>query len=287
MRQGARLPPWLFGKWVLVEAGSLKKAFPMKNKLEKRDAATRCRRLAQSAVVAGVALATPVLAQDGPNSSLFSGQSMAPQVSVGQPQAPRGTNDAQRVRFQPTPAPLSSSWYEAPIPAPKEVRVNDIITIRVDMGAKVVSEGAVSRRKTGRYDAVLNDWLVLVGLRKLKVDPQSTGDQRVQAQTNQQYRATADTQTTESLKFEIASKVTAILPNGNLVLEAHRQVFNNEEVWLHSLHGVCRREDIQPGNVILSKDLADLNIEKKEYGAVRDGYKRGWMVRFVDQFNPF
>jgi flagellar L-ring protein FlgH len=78
-----------------------------------------------------------------------------------------------------------------------------------------------------------------------------------------------------------------VLPNGTLVIEAHREIRNNEEDWLVSLSGICRREDIQPGNVILSKDIAQLKIDKREMGAIQDSYRRGWFTRFYDMFNPF
>ena len=73
---------------------------------------------------------------------------------------------------------------------------------------------------------------------------------------------TGQLDTTESLKFEIAATVAAVLPNGNVVLEAHRVNQNNNEQWMHSLSGVCRREDIGPNNVVLSKDIANLQREE-------------------------
>jgi flagellar L-ring protein precursor FlgH len=180
-----------------------------------------------------------------------------------------------------------ASWYQVPLPPPKEVKVNDIITIRVDIGGRFSSDAQLQRRRTAQYDAVLDDWIVLEGLKAIKPAPQSDGDQRVQGNLNQLNRVTGQLDTTESLKFEIAATVAAVLPNGNVVLEAHRTVRNNNEQWLHSLSGVCRREDIGPGNVILSKDIANLHIEKRELGQIRDSYKRGWLSKWWDQFGPF
>jgi flagellar L-ring protein precursor FlgH len=180
-----------------------------------------------------------------------------------------------------------ASWYQVPLPPPKEVKVNDIITIRVDIGGRFSSDAQLQRRRTAQYDAVLDDWIVLEGLKAMKPAPQSDGDQRVQGNLNQLNRVTGQLDTTESLKFEIAATVAAVLPNGNVVLEAHRTVRNNNEQWLHSLSGVCRREDIGPGNVILSKDIANLHIEKRELGQIRDSYKRGWLSKWWDQFGPF
>jgi flagellar L-ring protein precursor FlgH len=73
-----------------------------------------------------------------------------------------------------------------------------------------------------------------------------------------------------------------------VVLEAHRTLKNNEETWDYSLTGVCRHEDINPNtNTVLSRDIADLAIHKRERGQVREGYRRGWFTRFFDVINPF
>ena len=216
-------------------------------------------------------------AQDGPNSSLYSGRmgSFTPVRSM------------QNQTYGYTPPP-STNWYEVPLPPPKEVRVHDIITIRVDLGARMSSDVQFQRRRTAQYNAILNDWVHLEGLRALKKDPQTDGDQQVQGNLNHLDRVTGDLETTEAIKFETAAEVTSILPNGNLVLEAHRTIRNNEELWMHSLTGVARREDIGPGNLLLSKDILHLNVEKRETGHMRDSYKRGWFWRWFDTaLNPF
>jgi flagellar L-ring protein precursor FlgH len=237
----------------------------------------------QSAALTGLSLgcAGIILAEDGPNSSLYSGR-------MGSFTPVRQTQQYGAAQAYGAGPPQSTSWYETPLPPPKEVRVHDIITIRVDLGARMSSDVQFQRRRTAQYNAILNDWVFLDGLRALKKDPQRDGDQQVQGNLNHLDRVTGDLETTESIKFELAAEVTAILPNGNLVLEAHRTVRNNEELWMHSLTGICRREDIGPGNLLLSKDILHLNVEKKETGHMRDSYKRGWFWRWFDTvLNPF
>ncbi len=230
------------------------------------------RRAAAATLACG--LPALALADDGPNSSLYSGRLQTFPTSA-------------QVEGAVAAAPLPTSWYEVPLPPPKEVRVHDIITIRVDMAVRMNSDAEWQRRKNARYDALLNDWVILKGIRAVKPAPQSDGDQRIQGNLNIQDRAQGELETTESLKFDIAASVASVLPNGNLVLEAHRTVRNNHEYWLHSLSGVCRREDVGPGNIVLSKDLANLQIEKREMGQVRDSYKRGWLTRLIDEYTPF
>jgi flagellar L-ring protein precursor FlgH len=237
-----------------------------------------CRRRAflQGAVCTGLSLGLTglALAQDVPNSSLYSGQAGS-------------FATARQVSTQFGAPPPATNWYEVPLPPPKEVRVHDIITIRIDLGARVSSDVQFQRRRTAQYNAILNDWVLLEGLRALKPDPQPDGDQQVQGNINQLNRVTGDLETTEAMKFEIGAEVAAILPNGNLVIEAHRTIRNNNELWMHSLSGVCRREDIGPGNLVLGKDIANLHIDKRELGHMRDTYKRGWFARWFDQFQPF
>jgi flagellar L-ring protein precursor FlgH len=223
---------------------------------------------------------------DGPNSSLYS--SRVASVRQSAPPAVAGLTRAQLNAGAPEPLPPSNlSWYEIPLPPPKEVKVNDIITIRVDTGARMSEMAQLQRRRTAQYDARLNDWIVLDGLRAALPAPQTEGDQRIQGNLQQLNRVTGQLDTAESLKFDIAASVAAVLPNGNIVLEAHREVRINNEQWMQSLSGVCRREDIGPNNTVLSKDIANLRVEKRELGQIRDSYKRGWLSRWWDQFGPF
>jgi flagellar L-ring protein precursor FlgH len=245
----------------------------------------RRRAFLQGAMFTGLSLglAACVESDDGPNSSLYSTQlTSASRVSQAS-QSPTTTGNFQL----DAPPTLPPSWYEIPVPPPKQVRINDIITIRVDTGARVSESAQVQRRRTGQYDARLNDWVILEGLRAIKPAPQSDGDQRIQGNLTQLNRVTGQLDTAESLKFEIAATVSAVLPNGNIVLEAHRVIQNNNEQWMHSLSGVCRREDIGPNNIILSKDIANLRVKKEELGQIRDAYKRGWLTKWWDQFGPF
>lgn len=186
------------------------------------------------------------------------------------------------------PLSLSNgSWLYRKVPPPKEVRMRDIVTIRVDEKSQSFSEGQVERRKTGLYDAILKDWLILDKLKAIHLSPQSQGDPRVNGTLNQLYRAEADMETRESVKFDIAAEIVDIRPNGTLVLEAHRIIRNGEETWEYSLTGICRRDDIGPDNVIFSQDIAELSLAKNERGTVASGYRRGWLFKLMDLFQPF
>lgn len=179
-----------------------------------------------------------------------------------------------------------ASWTYSPPPPQRSFRIQDIVTIRVDELARMRADGAAETRKNTLYDAILRDWVSFRGGR-LTTGQEPNGDPRVNVQSNQLYRADAAIESRESLTFSVAARVVDIQPNGNLVLEANKTIWMNDNSWETSLSGICRAQDIAPDNVILSRDLLDLQIRKKEKGQLRDGYKRGWLTRWIDEFNPF
>ncbi len=125
------------------------------------------------------------------------------------------------------------------------------------------------------------------GLRWIKPSPQSDGDPRARGQLRSDYLTLGELQTSESLTFNIAAEVVDIRPNGNLVLEGRATARVNEEVWTVMLSGLCRPESIGPNNVVLSRDIINLNIRKVETGSVAAGYQRGWFQKIFDLFQPF
>lgn len=188
--------------------------------------------------------------------------------------------------ISPAMGMASASWTYMPPPPRRTFRLHEIVTIRVDELARVSAEGNAEARRNMFYDAVLSDWVSLSGGR-LRPDQQAAGDPRMRGLSNQQFRAQAAIDSRESLAFSIAARVVDIQPNGNLVLEANKTVWINDNQFETSLTGICRAQDIAPDNVILSRDLLDLNIRKNEKGAIRDSYKRGWLTRWFGEFNPF
>jgi flagellar L-ring protein FlgH len=182
---------------------------------------------------------------------------------------------------------LAASWTaQPPIPA-RNLRIHDIVAIRVDETATTNAQGNAQSRKTTLYDARLNDWLELVGWDTVKPAKQPDGDPRAQGQQNEVYRGSSSLQTREQVTFNIAAEIADIRPNGTLVLSAKKTIEDNDNTWLVSLSGVCRPQDVGPDNVILSRNIFDLAVRKQELGHVRDGYSRGWFTRWLARFKPF
>ncbi len=179
-----------------------------------------------------------------------------------------------------------SPYYQEPV-QPRKLQLNDIVTVVVKEQSTYFSEGSVDRRKNGLYEAVLKDWVKLAGLLTLKPAEQADGDPKASGTIQQTYRTDSELELRDRVEFKIAATIVDIRPNGNLVLEAHSTIQQDNEVFDTSISGIVRPEDISPDNTVLSEDLAEKKAYKKSKGHVRDGYRRGWMTKVIDSVNPF
>lgn len=180
----------------------------------------------------------------------------------------------------------TASWTYQPAPPMRVFSKNDIITIRVDEIARMLAEGEAEKRRSSLYSAVLTDWID-ISRGRIRPDPLEEGEPAVGGASNDRFRNEASVESRESVSFNIAATVVDIRPNGNLVLEARKSIRVNDNVWESSLTGICRAVDVGPDNIVLSKDLLDLEVHKQDQGQLRDGYRRGWFTRWLDRLQPF
>ena len=178
-----------------------------------------------------------------------------------------------------------SFTFQKPVEVRKFQR-EDIVLIRVDIKAEVTSDALLKRDKDASIEASLLDWVRLDGL-ALKPAPQKDGDPKVAGELEEEYNTKGRFSQRDRIAFNIAARVVDIRPNGHLVLESHRTIRNNNEIWDASLSGIVRPEDVDQGNMIMSNKVSELRIDKRERGTIRDSYRRGWLTKMWDNFRIF
>jgi flagellar L-ring protein precursor FlgH len=72
----------------------------------------------------------------------------------------------------------------------------------------------------------------------------------------------------------MTAQVIAILPSGNLVVEAQRKIFMNNQHEDVVVRGVVRPNDIGSNNTVPSASLSNLEIEMKGKGIISDSVRR-------------
>jgi flagellar L-ring protein FlgH len=68
----------------------------------------------------------------------------------------------------------------------------------------------------------------------------------------------------------LAGRVLQVLPNGNMVIEATRDVDINNERTTAVVQGLIRPGDVAADNSVLSSSVSDLRLQLKGKGVVSD-----------------
>ena len=159
----------------------------------------------------------------------------------------------------------------------KASRVGDIVTVLIVEDAEG-SKGAQTR--VSRTSTVEAETRTLLGIAEV---PRLAAD----AEFANSFTGRGSTSRSGELTAKITALVTAVLPNGSLVIEGRREVLINEEKEYLSISGIIRPEDIRPDNTILSTYVADARIEYTGWGVINDKQHPGWLVRILDWVWPF
>ena len=91
----------------------------------------------------------------------------------------------------------------------------------------------------------------------------------------------------ETINAQLSVRVIDVLPNGNLVIEGHRQTAFSGEKQDAILRGTIRADDVTPSNTVLSSQVADATIQFINNGVVTDNQRRGWFTTIWQKLTPF
>lgn len=96
------------------------------------------------------------------------------------------------------------------------------------------------------------------------------------------FRGEGESKQNNELQGSITVMVTAVLPNGNLVVAGEKWITINQGEEFIRLKGIIRPTDINPDNTILSTKLANARIIYSGRGAVNDSNAMGWLSKFFN-----
>jgi len=82
------------------------------------------------------------------------------------------------------------------------------------------------------------------------------------------------TDSSTTLQTTMTAQVIAVMPSGNLVVEAQRKIFMNNQHEDVMVRGLVRPKDIGPNNTVPSTALSNLEIEMKGKGIIADSTRR-------------
>jgi len=94
------------------------------------------------------------------------------------------------------------------------------------------------------------------------------------ANSSTSLKGQGETDAGSNVTTTLSGRVIALLPNGNMIVEAERYILINSQHETMLVRGVLRPGDIGPNNIAPSTALANLEIELKGKGVVTDSISR-------------
>ena len=153
----------------------------------------------------------------------------------------------------------------------RAAQVDDLVTIVVSEQASAVATGAT---QTSRASAVQSQVTALAG----KKSAGGALANLLNAQTAQSLNGAGTTSRGATLSATLSARVTAVLPNGYLVLQGTKDVQVNSEHQLVTVRGVIRPADLSQGNIITSNQIAQMEIKIDGKGVVNDAIRRPFIL---------
>jgi len=144
----------------------------------------------------------------------------------------------------------------------KARKLNDTLVILVAVQTTAAQTGNVNSQRAFQTSSAITG---LAGDLKTKgVNPLFA------ANSATQLKGSGATDSSTTFQTALTAQVIAVLPSGNLVVEAQRKIFMNNQHEDVIVRGVVRPNDIGPNNTVSSSALGNLEIEMKGKGIISD-----------------
>jgi flagellar L-ring protein FlgH len=153
----------------------------------------------------------------------------------------------------------------------KASQVDDMITVVVVENASAVSSGTT---KTSRVSSTKNSISALAGLTKAAGPWANLAGVNGDTELNGQ----GTTSRNVVISTTLTARVSAVMPNGAMLVEATKDVEINSERQTIVVRGIVRPADVASDNTVLSNRLGQLEVRLNGKGVVGDAIKRPFFL---------
>jgi flagellar L-ring protein precursor FlgH len=191
---------------------------------------------------------------------------------------------------RPRPASANSLWRtgaRAFFHDQRASKVGDILTVNIDINDTAAVQNETSTDRTSSFDGGVK---ALFGLESTiaKVLPNAPDPAHLLTSgTASKLEGAGSVKRSEAVSLTLAAVVTAILPNGNLVIQGRQEVRVNQELRELTVAGIVRPEDISAINTIKHTQIAEARVSYGGRGQITrvQGTPPGQAL--AEKFTPF
>ena len=196
----------------------------------------------------------------------------------------------------PMPAPMvserrpSSLWQTGSRAFFKDQRaanIGDILTVMVSFDEKAKFDNNTQLDRASNTQMGIPQ---LYGLQQqiAKILPKAANiTDLVDTNGTSNHQGTTEIDRKESVNVKVATEVTQVLPNGNLVVVGRQEIRVNNEVRELQVAGVIRPQDISSTNTITYDKLAEARISYGGRGQLMDVQQPRYGQQVLDVLLPF
>jgi len=144
----------------------------------------------------------------------------------------------------------------------KARKVNDTLVILVSVQTTAAQSGDVNSQRAFQTSSAITGLAGDINTKGL--NPLFNGN------SSTSLKGSGATDSSTTFQTSLTAQVIAVLPSGNLVVEATRKIFMNNQHEDVTVRGVVRPNDIGPNNTVASSALGSLEISMKGKGIISD-----------------
>jgi len=165
--------------------------------------------------------------------------------------------------------------------------VGDLVTVMVSIQDEADMENSTKRSRDNSESMGLPRLLGLEAsygrLLPAGIDPSNL----VSANSSSNVDGSGTVKRSEQINLRVATTVTQVLPNGNLVVAGRQQVRVNQELRDLQIGGIIRPQDIGSDNTVKHDRLAEARIAYGGRGTISDVQRPRYGQELMDIIMPF
>ncbi|MDX5330651.1 MAG: flagellar basal body L-ring protein FlgH [Caulobacteraceae bacterium] len=190
----------------------------------------------------------------------------------------------------PTPASANSLWRtgaRAFFIDQRANRVGDIVTVNIEIDDRAQTSNSTSSSRTSGASAGVPNFLGLESSLGRILPGGFDPANAISTNSNSANSGSGSVSRSEKINLTIAAVVTAVLPNGNMMIQGTQEVRTNGELRQLAVAGIIRPEDISSTNTIRHSQIAEARISYGGRGDISRVQRTPAGQALVESFSPF
>ena len=191
---------------------------------------------------------------------------------------------------EPTSASANSLWRTGArsfFGDQRARRVGDILTVNIDINDRAQTQNSTQRARTNSVSGGVTNFFGLENSLGRAFPGGFDPAKMVGTEGAADAAGSGSVNRSERVNLTVAAVVTAVMPNGNMVIQGRQEVRTNREVRELTVAGIVRPEDISSANAINHTQIAEARISYGGRGDISRIQSAPAAQNLVERFSPF